>query len=99
MVQWTDDGRSCRVTQMEECVQIRQQTVADEEGTASGISDGRPNTRILIERVQDVVIATERVKCSQLRPPLTHFFSCVENETANVSSDVWNSEHVEFHHS
>lgn len=99
MVERPDDGVALRVAVEEERVQIGKKAITDVERLSRRIGHRAPNGRVLRLRPQGVMIARERVEGAQLHPPLAQRLRRVEEEAANVRTDVRYAEQIELEHS
>ena len=97
MVKRTDDSAASRPTVVEESVQIGQELIANIQRISGWIDHwSGPDGRVLITKIFRVMIPRKGIECTQFHPTLAQLFGCVLIKTANISSNVRDTKHVEL---
>ena len=99
VVQRSNDGGAGGVAVVEQRVKVRQEAIADHQRFSCSSGNAVPHCGILIGVFESIVAATERVKGPQFHPAFAELLGCFTDESANVSTVVRYSEHVELEHS
>ena len=54
------------------------------------------NCRVLVFKIQTIMVSAERIESSELHPPHAQLFFCVLEESTNVGTDVRYAKQIEL---
>ncbi len=93
----TSDGLTGSVRLVEQGVTVREELVSHAQRVSGSLRDGVPKVELLGSSAEGVVVTRERIESSNLDPTSAQLLSGVVDESANISANHRNAEHVEVH--
>jgi len=77
---------------MKMCVDVIEQAIPSPVGSLSGISDGRPDVELLLNRTDLGVITREGIESTKCSPSRAERLRSVAAKAADIGTDHWNLE-------